>query len=315
MARIVNLKQNTEEWMEFRKGKIGGSALGSIWSQPTMNAEDIKKLLMSRGFNFKAHLKRLQKENPRKKVITLEDMKALLTQEDKDELHAQADRKIGYYEILAEQVSIAPEDDEDEEQWRNAMDRGHGLEDAGAQDAARILGKTVAKIGCFVTDAPEGTSQAERSIYDNIYSSPDRIILPDGVDPKKYMDEEGELIMEVYEKKPFKITEEMEVKCLKASKHLMAWDTRKVPEDYWSQKIQYFITNENLQTLYFVFHNPLVPIMPTFVLVITRKSLGHWPETMLRYQRRTIKGMEAFRERLIAGSDNVILESAPEKGI
>lgn len=315
MSKIVNLKQNTDEWMEFRKGKIGGSGLGSIWSQPSFNADEIKALLLSRGFNFVAHLKRLQKENPRKKVITLDDMKALLTQEDKDELHAQAERKIGYYEILAEQVAIAPEDDEDEEQWRNAMDRGHGLEDVAAQAAAEILGKNVAKVGCFVTDPPEGATEEERAIYENIYNSPDRIILPEGLDPVKYIDSEDNLDMEVFEKNPFKITEEVEVKCLKASKHLMAWDTRRVPEDYWSQKIQYFITNEHLETLYFVFHNPLIPIMPTFILVIRRKDLGHWPDTMLRYQRRTIKSMNAFRDRLIAESDNLILTSAPEKGL
>ena len=313
MSKVINLKQNTPEWMEFRKGKIGGSGLGGIWSTPSYKDEAIKEMLAARGFNFDAHLEKLKKDNPRKKAITVADLKELLTADDKDELHAQADRKIGYYELLAEQVAIAPEDDEDEAQWRNPMDRGHGLEEVAAQDAARILGKNIAKMGCFVADPPKKAKKDEAEIYSSIYSSPDRIILPEGIVPAKYVDMEGELDYEAYEKEPFKITEEIEVKCLKASKHLMAWDTRRVPEDYWAQKIQYFITNEYLQTLYWVFHNPLVPIMPTFILVIKREDLGHWPETMLRYQRRTIKGMNAFRERLIAKSDDLILSAVPEK--
>lgn len=315
MSRIIRLKQNTDQWLEFRKGKIGGSALGGIWSVPSYNAEDIKTMLEGRGFDFTAYLEELKKANPRKKTVTVDDMKTLLTADDKDELHAAAERKIGYYELLAEQVAIDPQDDADEAQWYNAMDRGHGLEEAAAQAAAKILKKNVAKIGCFVVDVPEGTKKADRPIYDSIYSSPDRIILPKGVKPIEYVDKEGELDVDAYEREPFIITEEIEVKCLKASKHLMAWDTRRVPEDYWSQKMQYFVTNENLETLYWVFHNPLVPILPTFILVIKREDLGHWPATMLRYQRRTIKGINAARERLIAESDNLILPARPEKGI
>lgn len=313
--RIVKLKQNTEEWMEFRKGKIGGSGLGGIWSTPSYNADDIKDMLTARGFDFDQYLEELKKTNPRKRAIVADDLKALLTDDDKDELHARAERKIGYYETLAEQVAISPDDDEDEAQWANAMDRGHGLEDSAAQRAAEILGKNIAKVGCFVVEPPKGTKKEDRAIYDNIYNSPDRIILPKGIKPIEYLDIEGELDVDAYERKPFKITEMMEVKNLKASKHLMAWDTRRVPEDYWTQKIQYFVTNENLETLYWVFNNPLVPIMPTFILVIKREDLGHWPATMLRYQRRTIKAMADFRERLIAESDNLILPAKPEKGI
>lgn len=315
MSRLIKLKQNTDEWMEFRKGKIGGSGLGGIWSTPSYKEEDIRAMLDARGFDYDNFLADLKEKNPRKRAVTADDLKELLTDDDKDDLHAQADRKIGYYEILAEQVSIAPEDDADEAQWLNAMDRGHGLEDSAAQKAAEILGKNVAKVGCLVVDVPKGTKKEDRAIYDSIYNSPDRIILPKGIKPVKFVDMDGELDVDAYNKDPFKITEMMEVKNLKASKHLMAWDTRRVPEDYWAQKIQYFITNENLETLYFVFNNPLVPMMPTFILVIKREDLGHWPATMLRYQRRTIKAMGDFRERLIAESSDLILPAAPEKGI
>lgn len=315
MSRIIKLKQNTEEWLEFRKGKIGGSGLGGIWSAPSYNTDDVKAMLEARGFAFDTYLEDLKKQNPRKRSITGDDMKALLTDEDKDELHAQAERKIGYYEILADQVAISPEDDADEAQWYNAMDRGHGLEDVAAQKAAEILKKKIAKIGCFVADPPKGTKREDRAIYDSIYNSPDRIILPRGAKPSQYVDIEGELDVDAYNKDPFKITEELELKCLKASKHLMAWDTRKVPEDYWTQKVQYFITNEHLETLYWGFYNPLVPIMPLFILVIKREDLGHWPATMLRYQRRTIKSMNDFRDRLIAESDSLVLPAVPEKGV
>lgn len=316
MARLINLQQNTDEWMEFRKGKIGGSGLGGIWSEPKYGADDVKQMLADRGFDFDQYLVELKEANPRKKTVTADDMKALLTQDDMDELHAKAERKIGYYEILAEQVSIAPLDDEDEAQWANPMARGHGLEDAASQEAARILGKNIAKVGCIVAEPPKGTKEEDLAIYDNIYNSPDRIIFPDNIEPIKYLDIEGNIDVDAYDKKPFKITDAVEVKCLKASKHLMAWDTRRVPEGadgYWAQKIQYFVTNKDLETLYWVFHNPLVPIMPTFILVVTRESLGHWPETMLRYQRRTIKSMDQFRERLISESSNLILTAKSDK--
>ena len=136
MAKLIPLKQNTPEWMEFRRGKIGGSGLGGIWQQRAYNAEDVRTLLEGRNFDFDAYLEQLKKENPRKRSVTVDDMKLLLTDEDKEELQSGGDRKIGFYEVLAEQISIAPQDDEDEAQWRDARDRGHGLEDAAAQDAA-----------------------------------------------------------------------------------------------------------------------------------------------------------------------------------
>lgn len=313
--KLINVKQNTDEWMEFRRGKIGGSGLGGIWQQKAYKAEDVQALLEGRNFDFDAYLEQLKKENPRKRTVTIDDMKLLLTDEDKEELQSGGDRKIGFYEVLAEQISIAPQDDEDEAQWRDARDRGHGLEDAAAQAAAIILGKNVAKVGCIVAEAEEDDKPEDIELYDSIYNSPDRIILPENIDPVKFLDEEGDLIVEVFEKNPFAITEQMEIKCLKASKHIMAWHTRRVPEDYWTQKIQYFITNKDLQTLYWVFHNPLVPIMPTFILVIRREDVGHWPRTLVRYQKRMIREMNVLKERIIAESDQLILPAAPEKGV
>lgn len=315
MAKLISLKQNTPEWMEFRRGKIGGSGLGGIWQQRAYTAEDMRTLLESRNFDFDAYLEQLKKENPRKRTVTIDDMKLLLTDDDKEELQSGGDRKIGFYEVLAEQVSIAPQDDEDEMQWRDARDRGHGLEDAAAQDAAAILGKNIAKVGCIVAEPEPDDKKEDVALYDSIYNSPDRIILPADIDPIKYLDEDGDVIVEVFEQNPFDITEQMEVKCLKASKHLMAWHTRRIPEDYWTQKVQYFITNKKLETLYWVFHNPLVPIMPTFILVVKREDLGHWPQTLVRYQKRMVREMNVLKERIIAESDQLVLPATPEKGV
>ena len=55
--------------------------------------------------------------------------------------------------------------------------------------------------------------------------------------------------------------------------------------------------------------------MPTFILVVRREDLGHWPQTLVRYQKRMIREMNTLKERIIAESDQLILPAAPEKGV
>lgn len=40
--KILNIEQNTEEWLEFRKGKSGGSAFGKIYKVNGRNNQEIK---------------------------------------------------------------------------------------------------------------------------------------------------------------------------------------------------------------------------------------------------------------------------------
>lgn len=48
----------------------------------------------------------------------------------------------------------------------------------------------------------------------------------------------------------------VEAKCLKPALHIKAYLTEKIPEEYELQAIQYFVVNDNLETLYFVFYDP-----------------------------------------------------------
>lgn len=284
--KIIELEQNSPEWFQFRLGKITGSRLASIWSSRAFTVDDIKKLLIGRGFDLDAYKAEVDEkriaEGLKKRALTKADLEKVLTDDDLAILSSDAEKKLEFYEILADQVAIAPEDDEI--QYRNAMDRGHELEDEAAEKAAIVLGKEVFKVGCVEAEADP-----------RIINSPDRLIKPAG---------KGRIIREA-----------MEVKCLAASKHLMAFFERQVPEDYWTQKVQYFVTNERLERLYWVFYNPRIPMLPVFILVIEREDLGHWPETMTKYQLRTLNEIDALKIRLLDEQDNIILPAKPEKGV
>ena len=54
-------------------------------------------------------------------------------------------------------------------------------------------------------------------------------------------------------------TEAVECKCLSSARHREAYLTKEIPADYEMQALQYFIVNEKLKTLYFVFYDPRMP--------------------------------------------------------
>jgi hypothetical protein len=283
--RIVNLVQGSEEWHRFRLGKITGTRLGSIWSAREYNKDDIEKLLVKRGFDLKAFQKefneRRKAEGLKSKSYTKGDIEKLLTDADKDELRIDAEKKLEFYQILADQVAVAPAD-ETGEQYYNMMDRGLGKENEAAELFAAKFGKELMVVGCVESEADP-----------RIINSPDRYIKP----------AKGRIIREA-----------VEVKCLASAKHLMAFFERRIPEEYWTQKVQYFVTNEKLETLYWVFFDPRIPMLPMFTLVVKREDLGHWPETMLKYQLRTLNEIDALTVRLFEESDNIMLPAKPEKG-
>ena len=281
------LEQGSDEWKNFRLGKITGTRLGTLWSSRQYSKQDILNLLDARGVEYNKKLTKAQLEEE------------YLTEADKEDLSSDTVKKLEYYQILADQVSV-PRDEEldaNGDAYYNMMDRGTALEDSGAQSFAELSGLTLFQVGCCVSDADP-----------RIINSPDRLVLPEGVSIDLTQD-----IVKLPQN--ITITEAVEVKCLASAKHLMAFFERKIPEEYWTQKVQYFTVNPNLQRLYWVFHDPRIPMLPTFVLVIEREDLGHWPETMLKYQLRTLKELDALTIRLFDESDNVILPARAEKGV
>lgn len=73
-------------------------------------------------------------------------------------------------------------------------------------------------------------------------------------------------------------TEAIEVKCLLSPKHVEALFTRAIPKNtggYDEQKLQYFIVNPKLKTLYYVFYHPDFPAgLDYLCLKFTRKELA-----------------------------------------
>jgi putative phage-type endonuclease len=200
--KILEHEQNTQEWLEARKGKITGSKLGDI--------------VVKRGTK----------------------------------------RKIGFYELLADKLSIDSIEEED------ARERGHRLEPEALEEFARITGKKVEKVGLCVSD-----------FNPNIATSPDGVI-----------------------KNGRKYTEQCEVKCLSTPKYLQAYFEKEIPSDYEFQKLQAFIVNEDLEKLYFIFYDPRVTAKPIFWIEVTRDEVAEDIITYRKYQEDVLKDVELLAE-------------------
>jgi len=199
--KFLPLEQNSDEWMEFRKGKISGTRLGDIYAK-------------------------------------------------------RGGRKIGFYETIAERLSTE-RDDEDR------MARGLRLEDDAIAKFEQVTGKKVNKGGVCVSD-----------VDSRIINSPDGLITNDG-----------------------KTTEAVEIKCLSPARHWQAVIENKVPSEFESQAIQYFVVNTDLQTLYFVFYDDTNNYVPFHTIELTRDALGDAPQQMLDFQIAQLKEIDEIVER------------------
>lgn len=119
------------------------------------------------------------------------------------------------------------------------MERGHRLEEEAIEMFVMEYDKQVERIGFCTSDIDE-----------RIALSPDGLI-----------------------KNKSKYTEAVEIKCLSAEKHLQAIYEKKIPSDYTYQVLQYFIVNDDLETLYFCFYDPRVEQKPFFVIEQHRADL------------------------------------------
>jgi len=194
-----------------------------------------------------------------KKSAPIKELVALLPAGAEQQLIRSSPKKIGFYETIAERLAI-PADDE------NVMDRGLRLEDEAAQEFAKRYNKVVAEDGCWQSDDDE-----------RIINSPDRYVVPEKGKP---------------------ITEAVEIKCLNSARHIEAVIENTIPSTYDSQIIQYFIVNENLETLYFVFYDPRVQSVPFHCIEVTRESLGDLPEKYKKFQLEQLAEMDRIVERL-----------------
>lgn len=168
-------------------------------------------------------------------------------------------KKIGFYQLIADRLAI-------DEAYQDPRERGHSLEHEAIELFESTTGREVDKdVGLCVSDLHEG-----------IALSPDGLI----------KDEDG------------KYTEAVEAKCLGSARHIEAILTNHVPADYEMQALQYFVVNDDLEVLYFVFYDPRVIAKPFHIVSVTREEVEEDVEFYRDYQLSVLKEVDAALEKL-----------------
>lgn len=148
------------------------------------------------------------------------------------------DPKVGVYQLIAEGWIGSAALNEEEENPELAMQRGTRLE----PEAIARFAKETGKKAVWHNDDIGWESDADSRIA----FSPDASI--------------GK-------------TEAVEAKCLSAAKHIQAFLTREIPQEYEWQVLKAFVVNESLRALYFVFFDPRFPTgLDFFYIEIKRKD-------------------------------------------
>lgn len=92
--------------------------------------------------------------------------------------------------------------------------------------------------------------------------------------------------------------EAVETKCLSSAKHIEAYLTQEIPDEYEFQKLQYFIVNDKLKTLYFCFYDPRILVMPFFYIKINREDIEDEIKMYLDYQKQVLKEVDEIVNNL-----------------
>jgi len=66
------------------------------------------------------------------------------------------------------------------------------------------------------------------------------------------------------------LKEAVEVKCLNTASHIEAIVTGKIPGEYTDQVLQYFVVNDDLEKLYFIFYDPRIKYKDFFYIEVLR---------------------------------------------
>lgn len=175
-------------------------------------------------------------------------------------------KKIGYYQLIADRLGI-PADDE------NRMERGHRLE---TEAIARFEKETGKKVD---TSLVMWTSEFNESIS----------VSPDG-----FIGDKEAIAVASNGTREAIVKVATEVKCLSSARHIEALITKEIPKDYQFQRLQYFIVNPNLETLYWIFYDPNVIAKDYFVFEINRKDIEADIQKYFEYQVATLAEIDAI---------------------
>jgi len=83
-------------------------------------------------------------------------------------------------------------------------------------------------------------------------------------------------------------TEAVEMKCLSSASHIEAWLTQVVPAEYEDQALQYFVCNDELETLYVCFYDPRIPCKSFFWIEMNRETVKDKVAEYLKYEQDTL---------------------------
>lgn len=90
----------------------------------------------------------------------------------------------------------------------------------------------------------------------------------------------------------------VEVKCLNSASHIEAFLTNQLPKEYEDQTLQYFIVNDKLKKLYFIFYDPRMTVKDFFFFEILRKDQEAKIEEYLTQQRIVLEEVEQIVAQL-----------------
>lgn len=153
--KIINVQQNTPEWLLKKRGKIGGSSLGKIFQEKGFLKNDLVLLFDKHNIEYAKNSKGACGE-------TINQLLERITPEIEYELFVQMDKKRGFYKVMAEKL-FRPKTEEEENE--DARDRGHRLEDQACERFTKETGIKVSReVGMIESD-----------------ENKDMIVSPDGV--------------------------------------------------------------------------------------------------------------------------------------
>ena len=238
----INVQQNTDEWLEARRGLVTGSKIAQTALEEYAQT-DVSRII---GMRAKAlasaeAARTVEKAEEYKKKAEEYKKKADLAQLDNQRLKTP----VGFWQYLAELYATT------DAEYENPADRGHRLENVNA-------GITVQKLGISEDTVDYEPTMWARDDEPRIAVSPD--ITENGETPKWAIECKSlgtaNHIMYVL---PFLIWKknktDMLFNTLFHDKRTATREYDFVPDKYKPQVLQYFAVNDDLETLYFSFYD------------------------------------------------------------
>lgn len=252
--KILDLEQRSQEWLDFHEGRISGSSAKDYSSVRYIPKTELVEFAQSKGHDFP-------------KNITMDNIRAMLTEDELNELYANVQINDSIYKLIAQRIAkpINPNDYTlPEGATYSAMLRGQILEEEARDLISEKLGKRI---------IPGRVWQSEENEY--------MICSPDG----EFEDE----------------TEAVEIKCLDSWKVVKAYYEKHPPSEYKPQILQYFVVNDKLKKLYFciysdVFSNPELGLQ---IFEVNREDYKEEIEIVKRVENATLELVEKEVQKLM----------------